>query len=170
MEVEFLTELGFLGSFADLFFVQGNVTYQWDRELTPGDSGGDVSCERRDDSGGVVANDCKLSGASEYVANFMLGFDSPNSRHTASLIYNVFSERLFAFGRFGPDAFEQPFDSLDFTYFWYPTDRVTFKLKAQNILDSSVEIQRTDESLGRTVTVFEEKPGRLISASLAWGF
>ena len=29
---------------------------------------------------------------------------------------------------------------------------------------------RTDESLGRTVTVFEEKPGRLISASLAWGF
>jgi TonB-dependent receptor len=170
VEVEFLTELGFLGSFASMFFVQGNVTYQWDRELTPGDSGGDVSCERRDSSGAVVANDCKLSGASEYVANFMLGFDSPDSRHTASLIYNVFSERLFAFGRFGPDAFEQPFDSLDFTYFWYPTDRVTFKLKAQNILDSSVEIQRTDESLGRTVTVFEEKPGRLISASLSWGF
>lgn len=170
VEVEFLTELGFLGSFADMFFVQGNVTYQWDRELTPGDSGGDVSCERRDSSGAVVANDCKLSGASEYVVNFMLGFDSPDSRHTASLIYNVFSERLFAFGRFGPDAFEQPFDSLDFTYFWYPTDRVTFKFKAQNILDSSVEIQRTDESLGRTVTVFEEKPGRLLSASLAWGF
>ena len=170
VEVEFLTELGFLGSFADMFFVQGNVTYQWDRELTPGDSGGDVSCEQRDSSGAVVANDCKLSGASEYVVNFMLGFDSPNSKHTASLIYNVFSERLFAFGRFGPDAFEQPFDSLDFTYFWYPTDRVTFKFKAQNILDSSVEIQRTDESLGRTVTVFEEKPGRLLSASLAWGF
>ncbi|HSN52718.1 MAG TPA: TonB-dependent receptor [Woeseiaceae bacterium] len=170
VEVEFLTELGFLGSFADMFFVQGNVTYQWDRELTPGDSGGDVSCERRDSSGAVVANDCKLSGASEYVVNFMLGFDSPDSRHTASLIYNVFSERLFAFGRFGPDAFEQPFDSLDFTYFWYPTDRFTLKLKAQNILDSSVEIQRTDASLGRTVTVFEEKPGRLISASLAWGF
>jgi len=170
VEVEFLTELGFLGSFADMFFIQGNVTYQWDRELTPGDSGGDVSCERRDSSGVVVANDCKLSGASEYVANLMLGFDSPNSRHTASLIYNVFSERLFAFGRFGPDAFEQPFDSLDFTYFWYPTDRLTFKLKAQNILDSSIEIQRTDESLGRTVTVFEEKPGRLLSASLSWGF
>lgn len=170
LEVEFLKELGFLGSFGDLLFVQGNVTYQWDRELTPGNSGGDVSCEQRDDSGNVVANDCKLSGASEYMVNFMIGFDSPNSRHTASLIYNVFSERLFAFGRFGPDAFEQPFDSLDFTYFWYPTDRMTLKLKAQNILDASVEIQRTDESLGRTVTVFEEKPGRLISASLSWGF
>ena len=170
LEVEFLKELGFLGSFGDLLFVQGNVTYQWDRELTPGNSGGDVSCEQRDDSGNVVANDCKLSGASEYMVNFMIGFDSPNSRHTASLIYNVFSERLFAFGRFGPDAFEQPFDSLDFTYFWYPTDRMTLKLKAQNILDSSVKIERTDESLGRTVTVFEEKPGRFISASLSWGF
>jgi TonB-dependent receptor len=170
VEVEFLKELGFLGSFGDMFFAQGNVTYQWDRELTPGNSGGDVSCEQRDSSGNVVSNNCELSGASEYMVNFMLGFDSPNSKHTASLIYNVFSERLFAFGRFGPDAFEQPFDSLDFTYFWYPTDRVTLKLKAQNILDSSVEIQRTDESLGRTVTVFEEKPGRLISASLAWGF
>ncbi|MBT8477861.1 MAG: hypothetical protein KJO06_03015, partial [Gemmatimonadetes bacterium] len=170
VEVEFLKELGFLGSFGDMFFTQGNVTFQWDRELTPGSSGGDVSCEQRDSSGAVIANDCKLSGASEYMVNFMLGFDSPNSRHTASLIYNYFSERLFAFGRFGPDAFEQPFDSLDFTYFWYPTDRTTFKLKAQNLLDASVEIQRTDESLGRTVTVFEEKPGRLISASLSWGF
>lgn len=170
LEVEFLKELGFLGSFGDLLFVQGNVTYQWDRELTPGNSGGDVSCEQRDGSGNVVANDCKLSGASEYMVNFMIGFDSPDSRHTASLIYNVFSERLFAFGRFGPDAFEQPFDSLDFTYFWYPTDRMTVKLKAQNILDASVEIQRTDEALGRAVTVFEEKPGRLISATLSWGF
>lgn len=170
VEVEFLKELGFLGSIGDMFFVQGNVTYQWDRELTPGSSGGDVSCERRDDNGNVVANDCNLSGASEYVVNFMLGFDAPNSRHTASLIYNVFSERLFAFGRFGPDAFEQPFDSLDMTYFWYPTDRMTVKLKAQNLLDSSVKIQRTDAALGRTVTVFEEKPGRFVSASVSWGF
>lgn len=170
VEVEFLKELGFLGGFGDLFFTQGNITYQWDRELSPGSSGGDVSCEQRDSSGVVVANDCTLSGASEYMVNFMLGFDSPNSRHTASLIYNYFSERLFAFGRFGPDAFEQPFDSLDFTYFWYPTERITLKLKAQNILDASTEIQRTDEALGKTVTVFEEKPGRLISASLSWDF
>ena len=170
IEVEFLKELAFLGGIGDLFFTQGNITFQWDRELTPGSSGGDVSCEQRDSSGAVGANDATLSGASEYMVNFMVGFDSPNSRHTASLIYNYFSERLFAFGRFGPDAFEQPFDSLDFTYFWYPTDRMTLKLKAQNILDSSTEIQRTDAALGKTVTVFEEKPGRLISAALSWDF
>ena len=98
------------------------------------------------------------------------GFDSANSKHTASLIFNRFSERLFAFGRFGPDAFEQPFESLDLTYFWYPTDTITFKFKAQNLLDDSIEIVRTDDSLGKTVTVFEEKPGIVFSASLSWGF
>ena len=100
----------------------------------------------------------------------MLGFDSPNSKHTASLIYNVFGERLYAFGRFGPDAYEQPFHSLDFTYFWYPTDRVTVKLKAQNLLNSTIEIQREDAELGTVVTVFEEDPGTVYAMSLAWGF
>jgi TonB-dependent receptor len=169
-EIEFLKELGFLGSFGDMFFLQGNLTYQWDRELTPGSSGGDVSCEVKDADGNVVQNNCNLSGASEYVANLMIGFDSPDSKHTASLIYNVFGERLFAFGRFGPDAYEQPFQSLDFTYFWYPTDRMTVKLKAQNLLNSTTEIRREDASLGRSVTVFEEDPGTVFAASFSWGF
>ena len=169
-EFEFLKELGFLGETMSLFFVQGNLTYQWDRELSPGSSGGDVSCEVKDAEGNVLENNCNLSGASEYVANLMIGFDSPDSKHTASLIYNVFGERLFAFGRFGPDAYEQPFHSLDFTYFWYPTDRMTVKFKAQNLLNSTVEIQREDAALGRSVAVFEEDPGTFFGASLSWGF
>ena len=165
VEVEFLKELGFLGGWGDLFFVQGNVTYQWSRDLVVGPNGGSVGCETRDDDGNVTASDCSLSGASESVINFMVGFDSADSRHTASLIYNVFSERLFTFGRFGrPDAFEQPFNSLDFTYFWYPTDRMTFQLKAQNLLDESISIERD------VVTVFEEKPGINVSATFQWGF
>jgi hypothetical protein len=124
----------------------------------------------KDADGNVLQNNCNLSGASEYVANLMIGFDSPDSRHTASLIYNVFGERLFAFGRFGPDAYEQPFHSLDFTYFWYPTDRMTVKLKAQNLLNSTIEIRREDAALGRSVTVFEEDPGTVFAASFSWGF
>jgi TonB-dependent receptor len=169
-EIEFLKELGFLGDFMSSFFAQANLTYQWDRELSPGSSGGDVSCEVKDADGNVLENNCNLSGASEYVANLMIGFDSPDSRHTASLIYNVFGERLFAFGRFGPDAYEQPFHSLDFTYFWYPTDRMTVKLKAQNLLNSTIEIRREDAALGRSVTVFEEDPGTVFAASFSWGF
>lgn len=163
VELEFLKDLSFLGNFASMFFLQGNVTLQ-DSELTPGPGAGDLSCEIKDDAGLVVGNNCQLSGASEYVVNMMVGFDSPNAKHTASLIYNVFGERLFAFGRFGPDAFEQPFQSLDATYFWYPTNRVTVKLKAQNILGSVVEIERDG------VLVFEEDPGTNVSVSASWRF
>jgi TonB-dependent receptor len=163
VEFEFLKEMGFLGDFASMFFVQGNLTLQ-QSELTPGSGGGDVSCEVKDNAGIVIANNCQLSGASEYVANIMLGFDSPDSKHTASLIYNVFGDRLFAFGRFGPDAYEQPFHSLDATYFWYPTNRVTLKVKAQNILNSSIDIEREG------VVVFQEDPGTNFSVSASWAF
>ena len=94
----------------------------------------------------------------------MFGYDSRDSKHTASLILNYFDERLFSFGRFRPDAIEQPFTSLDFTYFWYPTDRLTLKAKAQNILNETVSIEREG------VVVFEEDPGTTYSLALQWGF
>jgi outer membrane receptor protein involved in Fe transport len=93
----------------------------------------------------------------------MLGYDSRDSKHTASLIYNVFGERLYVAGRNGaPDGFEQPFHSLDLTYSWYPTDTMTIKLKAQNLLDETVTIERQD------ITVFEQDPGINYSLSFSW--
>ncbi|HWM29396.1 MAG TPA: TonB-dependent receptor, partial [Woeseiaceae bacterium] len=151
VEFEGLKELAFLGGFFDTLFVQGNFTLQ-DSELVAG--------PRPD----APTNQIRpLSGASEYVANVMLGFDSPNSKHTASLIYNVFGERLYVAGRNGaPDGYEQPFHSLDLTYAWYPTDTMTVKLKAQNLLDETVTIER------QGVTVFEEDPGVNYSLSFSW--
>ena len=164
VEIEGLKELGFLGGIFDTMFVQGNVTVQT-ADLEPGpELASELYCVNND----TGKSDCKLSGASNYVANVMLGFDSRDSKHTASLIYNVFGERLFAFGRFGPDAFEQPFKSLDATYFWYPTDHMTLKAKVQNILGSKVDIQRSEP--GRDVTVFEEDPGRVFQVALSWQF
>ena len=164
VEFEGLKELGFLGGFFDTLFLQGNLTLQ-STSLEPGPQlESELYCVDND----TGKSGCKLSGASEYVVNVMLGFDSPNSKHTASLIYNVFGERLFAFGRFGPDAFEQPFKSLDATYFWYPTDHVTLKAKVQNILGSTSQIQRSEP--GRDVIVFEEDPGRIFQLSLLWQF
>ena len=151
IEFEGLKELAFLGGFFDTLFVQGNFTLQ-DSELVAG--------PRPDAPTNQVR---PLSGASEYVANFMLGFDSPNSKHTASLIYNVFGERLYVAGRNGaPDGYEQPFHSLDLTYAWYPTDTMTVKLKAQNLLDETVTIER------QGITVFEEDPGVNYSLSFSW--
>ena len=151
VEVEMLKELSFLGGYFDTLFVQGNFTVQ-DSELVAGPNANVPTNPVR-----------KLTGASDYVANVMLGFDSPNAKHTASIIYNVFGERLFVAGRNGaPDGFEQPFHSLDLTYFWYPTDRITIKAKAQNILDESIEIERSG------VVVFEEDPGTTLSLAFSW--
>jgi hypothetical protein len=64
-------------------------------------------------------------------------------------------------------VFEQPFQSLDFTYFWYPTEQITIKIKAQNLLGETIQLHRTDEE---RVTVFEEDPGANFSVALSWQF
>ncbi len=153
IEIEGLKELAFLGGIFDTLFVQGNLTLQ-DSELVAGPNAN------------VPTNPVRtLTGASEYVANVMLGFDSRDAKHTASLIYNVFGERLFVAGRNGaPDGFEQPFHSVDFTYFWYPTDSLTIKAKAQNLLGETIVIERAD------VPVYEEDPGTVYSLAFSYGF
>jgi TonB-dependent receptor len=151
VELEGLKRLGFIGDRFDAFFVQGNLTLQ-DSELVAG--------PRADAPTNPVR---KMSGASDYVVNFMLGYDSPNTKHSASLIYNVFGERLYVAGRNGaPDGYEQPFDSLDFTYSWYPTDKLTFKAKAQNLLDQAITIERAG------VVTFEEEPGTTFVLAIQW--
>lgn len=158
VEVEFLKSLDFMGNVFEPLFVQGNVTFQ-DSELVCNADDPAFPCEANAPTNPVRP----LSGASEYVANLMFGFDSPNAKHTASLIYNVFGERLYVAGRNGsPDGYEQPFHSLDFTYFWYPTDTMTLKFKAQNILSETVTIDREG------VTVFEEDPGTTVSLGFTW--
>jgi TonB-dependent receptor len=157
VEIEGLKELGFLGGIFETLYVQGNVTLQ-DSELVC-DFDAVNSCAADAPTNPVR----KLSGASDYVANFVLGFDSLEARHSASLGYNVFGERLYVSGRNGaPDGYEQPFHSLDFTYFWYPTDRMTLKFKAQNLLDETVTIERND------VVTFEEDPGQTFALTFSW--
>ena len=153
IEFEGLKELSFLGSAFEPFFIQGNLTLQ-DSELVAGSQ-----------ADAPTNNVRELTGASEYVANLLFGFDSGDGQHTASIIYNVFGERLYVAGRNGaPDGFEQPFHSLDLTYSWYPTDSITFKLKAQNLLGEKIEIERGN------VISFEEDPGSSFSASLSWAW
>ena len=95
----------------------------------------------------------------------MLGYDSPDGRHMGSVMVNIFGERLFTAGRLGSlDLYEQPFNSLDLTYSYYPTEQITVKIKAQNLLDEAITINRG--GLG----VFEEKPGMAISASAKYDF
>lgn len=151
VEFEGTKNMGFLGEFWEPFFIQGNVTFL-DTELVAGPNADAPTNLKRD-----------LANASDYVANVILGYDSLDAKHTATLVYNVFGERLYVAGRNGaPDAFEQPFNSVDFTYSWYPTDAITLKFKAQNLLDEQVEIERAG------VLIFEEEPGQSYSLSLQY--
>ena len=153
IEIEALKGLGFMGEFMDSFFVQSNLTFQ-ETELVAGTEADAPTNPVRD-----------MSGASEYVVNMLVGFDSPDGAHSATLGYNVFGDRLYLAGRNGaPDAYELPFHSLDLTYSWYPTEEITIKAKMQNLLDEAIEIERAD------VIVFEERPGQSFALSAQYKF
>jgi TonB-dependent receptor len=152
VEVEWLKDLStFDVAFLEPFFFSGNLTLS-DSELTVGDVGFNVTNNVR-----------SMSQHSEYVANLQLGFDSDNGAHSFTVAYNTFGERLFFAGRDGvPDAFEQPFDSLDFVYSYYPTDRLSLKFRMQNLLDEQLEIEQGG------VTVIEQSVGLSAKIDLKW--
>jgi len=148
IEFEFLHGLGWVRPESDLanaFFLSGNVTLS-DSKLEVGSAAPNLTSSER-----------RLSQHAPWVVNLQLGYDSPNQRHSASLAYNASGERLFFAGRGGePDAYEQPFHSLDLTYSYYPTDALSVKLRLQNMLDSNVVIEQggvdvIDQSVGSTI-------------------
>ena len=134
------------------FFVSGNVVLS-DSEISFNAAASQTSLQRR------------LTGHSEYVVNTQLGFDSDNGKHSASVLYNVFGERIFYGGRSpAPDAYESPFNSLDMTYSYFPTDRITLRLRAQNLLDEDREFLQDD------VKIIEVDSGTRVRVDLQWKF
>ena len=162
LEVEFLKSLGDMAAVLDPFFVQGNFTFM-DQELVAGNNADAPTNPIR-----------PLQGASDVVSNLILGYDSSDGMHSATLSYNSFSERLFFAGRNGaPDSFEQPFHSLDFTYSFYPSDNFTVKLKVKNLLDENLVIERTNTaSDGSTqdVEIYNQERGQDLSLSVQYRF
>ncbi|WP_372763897.1 TonB-dependent receptor domain-containing protein [Litorivivens sp.] len=142
----------------DGFFISGNIAL----------SDSDVEI---DTTNNVLTNDSRrLTGHSEYVMNAQLGFDSPDGVHSASLIYNVFGDRIYFAGVAGnDDAFELPFHSLDLTYTFYPTDTLSFSVKVQNILEEEREFEQ-DNASGRNVAIIEQEVGRSWGLSAKWSY
>ena len=138
----------------DGFFVAGNLTV----------SDSEIEIQSFGESN-ITNLKRRMSGHSEYVVNAQLGFDSNNERHSATLSYNVFGERISFAGVDGKDdAYEQPFHSVDFTYSYFPMDGMSVKLGAKNLLGESVEILQQGEILQR------REPGTSVSASLTYRF
>ena len=133
VEFEGLKGLGFLtgGGWSDAFFVAGNLTLS-DSEITIGSAAPNLTHDKR-----------PMTQHSDVMVNFQLGYDSPDTRHSAALAYNMYSERIFFAGRFGADdAREQPFNSLDLTYSFHPTGKMILKLRLQNLLEEDLVIEQ----------------------------
>lgn len=153
IEVDGVLALGFFGDWGESWFLQGNATFQ-DTETTAGTN-----------ADAPTNNVRPATGASDYVFNMMLGYDSMDGRHSANLLYNVFGERLYVAGRLGaPDGYEQPFNSLDVNYSFYPSDNWTVKLKVQNLLDETIEIERAG------VVTYAENPGTAVAVKVKYDF
>jgi len=133
IEFEGLKGLGFLsdGGWSEAFFVAGNLTVS-DSEITIGDAAPNLTNNKR-----------PMTQHSDLVVNFQLGYDSPDTRHSAALAYNMYSDRIYFAGRGGADdAEEQAFNSLDLTYSFYPTEKLSLKLRLQNLLDEDTVIEQ----------------------------
>ena len=121
VEFEWLHDLGYL---ANGFFTSGNLTWSdSEASIDPALAGNLTNPTKR------------MTGHSEYVANFQLNYDSANGEHSTSLVYNVFGERILAAGVGGrEDAYEQPFHSLDLVYNYYPSFSSKIGFKVKNLL------------------------------------
>jgi TonB-dependent receptor len=143
VEAEFLQQLNVLegDNLLDNFFVAGNFTYSESEITIQPFAGTDLTNLTR-----------PLSGHSKHVVNLQLGFDSDNDEHNATLTYNVFGKRIaFAGVNDKDDAYEQPFNSLDFVYSYTPFESTSVKLSMKNLLDEDVEILQQGELLQRRV-------------------
>lgn len=151
VEFEWLHDLGYL---ADGFFTAGNLTWS-DSEASIDPS-----------LAGNLTNPTKrMTGHSEYVANFQLSYDAPNGNHSSSLVYNVFGERILAAGIGGRgDAYEQPFNSLDLIYNYYPDFNSKISFKVQNLLGEDQEVTQSG------VLVQSREVGRVFSLSYSYEF
>lgn len=152
VELEGLKDLG--GG----FFFSSNVTLSKSEIVSP-EGEGYTNIKR------------SMTGHSEYVANVQLGFDSADNMHSVSTVYNVFGERVYYAGRNNghDDAFEQPFNSLDLVYSFYPTSNVTAQLKATNLLDETRTFTQVNSS-DQDVTILERKVGTGVSFELSYSF
>ena len=141
-------EMEWLKSLSTNFFVSGNVTLS-DSEIQLDTQ---KIVEQTGVSTSITNTERRLTGHSKWVVNSQLGFDSDNGKHSASLVYNVFGERIIIPGIEGRgDAFEQPFHSLDAVYSYYPDFNSQITLKVQNILNQDKEIE-FDDTLLRSET------------------
>ena len=148
-------ESGWLGGLPwdDLFLA---LNYTWiDSEIELGE----------DVLGNQTTDNRPLQGQSRYVTNVQLGWRKPDGRAEATLLYNVFGERIAGVGTRGlPDIYEQPLHQLDFVWRQRLGEHWRWSLRLRNLLDEPVEYTQG----GLPYRVYDK--GRDVTLSLEWSW
>lgn len=107
-----------------------------------------------------------LQGQSKYVGNASISYQHPEGRTEATLLFNVFGERISRVGVNGlPDVYEQPFNQLDFTLaHQLPWDGWRMRLRLRNLLDPEVRFTQG----GQPTRLFRK--GREAALSVEWRY
>jgi hypothetical protein len=147
--------LSFLGAPMRDFFVAGNVALIFS-EITI-DTGADEV---------VMTNTSRpLQGQSPFVLNVQFGYEDSDRGTSATMLYNVFGERIAGVGIYGqPDLYDRPHHVVDFVFSQRLGESFKLGLKAQNLLDPGVG-SRIGEEFSR-----RQRHGRSLSAKLSWEY
>lgn len=161
VEFEFLKDFSFLEGIGQDIFMTGNLTVS-DSEI---ELDRQAIVEQTGVSAAITNAKRRLTGHSKYVVNMQFGYDAPNGNHAATLIYNVFGERIIIPGIEGQqDAMEQPFHSLDLNYSYFPDFNSSVKFKVKNLLNEEQEI------LADNVLVRSKEKGTEFSVQYTYQF
>ncbi|QDG51189.1 hypothetical protein FIV42_10695 [Persicimonas caeni] len=106
-----------------------------------------------------------LQGQSPFVVNMQFGYDNADLGTSATLLYNVFGQRIISVGARGrPDTYEEPSHVVDFVYSQRLSDHFKLGFKAKNLLDLD-----QPETVG-TRQALRQFEGRSFSAKIAWEY
>ncbi len=115
-----------------------------------------------------------LQGQSPYIVNVALYYEEPVGQMSASLVYNIFGNRIFSVGDvLFPTIYELSRNSLDFTIA-KRVNKVSYKLGIQNILDAPYrffEDSDRNEKItlnGNDNPVFTFRRGQLAGVSVSF--
>ncbi|MEO6175541.1 MAG: TonB-dependent receptor [Flavobacterium circumlabens] len=120
----------------------------------------------------------KLQGASPWILNADLRYESEFSKNWKSsmtMVYNVYSKRIYAVGTQGLDNYyEMPFGKLDFIWQNKISDKFDVKLSVDNLLNPAYKIEMGDKSrieiTESDLTVKEYKKGVGFSMNISYTF
>lgn len=111
-----------------------------------------------------------LQGQSPYLINAMLGYSNGDWGTDATLLFNVFGERLSVVGTNQlPDEYEQPRPTLDFTLRQRLPAGLKLSIKAQNLLDAETTfVQEFKGENAERIVTQQYYGGRSVSIGLSF--